>query len=190
METQSDDAVLLTTYSDTMQAGIAKQQLEEAGVDVELSDEDVVDAHPLIGSAAGGVKLWVPESEAERAEKALEDATDASDPLELDEDQLMDLDDENQLPETILTCPECGSKDVGFSNAFAVFWAIVVLTVALPAIPAVSMTIGFAVTGTLTLIGIVLMALRVFPLRCKDCGTRGKRARFEDNPRVEVQPAA
>jgi hypothetical protein len=188
MDTESEDTVLLTTFSDSMQANIAKEQLEKAGLQARLSDQDKVDTHPRLGSAAGGVKLFVPEHEADAAEKALEDATDASDPLEMDEDQLLDLDDEDQLPNKVLTCPKCGRQDIGFATPFAVYWAVVILTIALPAIPAVSMTVGFAVTGGLVVLGLAMMALRKFPLRCKDCGERGERSHFEDNPRAGASP--
>jgi hypothetical protein len=186
METESEDTVLLTTFSDAMQANIAKGQLEEEGYHASLSDEEIVDTNPLLGSAVGGVKLWVPESEAPGARQVLEDATDDSDPLELEDDELLELDDEDKLPETILTCPKCGSQDISFAPSFSVFWAIVVLSVAVPIALPVSKAIGFAVTGGLVLVGVLLMGLRKFPLQCKDCAERGARAHFEDNPRAEL----
>ncbi|MGM0558434.1 MAG: DUF2007 domain-containing protein [Myxococcota bacterium] len=186
MDTPSEDTVLLATYSDTMQANIAKGQLEESGIAARLSDEDMVNVHPLLGSAAGGVKLWVPESEASDAKELLEEATDDSDPLAPGDGEVLSLDDEDQLPDTILTCPKCGSQDIGFAPAFSVFWAVVVLTVAVPMALPVSKTIGFAITGGLAFLGIVLMALRKFPLQCKDCSERGARSHFEDNPRADL----
>lgn len=189
MDPESDETVLLTTYSDSMQANIAKGQLEDAGIHAFLSDEHIVNANPLLGGAVGGVKLWVRDSEAADAKEVLEEATDDSDPLAPEDEEIMDLDAEDELPETIPTCPKCGGQDIGFSTSFSVFWAVVVLTIALPMVLPIGETIGFAVTATLISVGFILLYLRKFPLRCKECSETGSREHFEDNPRADTSTA-
>lgn len=67
-------AVFLSPY----EAGMAKGELEAYGITAFVSDEYTIGANPLYSNALGGVKLQVPASYAEKAQRLIS----AQDPQE------------------------------------------------------------------------------------------------------------
>jgi hypothetical protein len=88
----SDELVTVANYLDTTSADIARNYLETEGVQAFVFNEAAATA--LSGIAAGGVKLQVPSSEAERARELLaEHAGNA-----ISDEELAAMSEEQPLP--------------------------------------------------------------------------------------------
>ncbi|MBC7874559.1 MAG: DUF2007 domain-containing protein [Ferruginibacter sp.] len=61
------DFVLLNSYSNYIDAHIARGVLEEEGISCWLKDENTVTIDPILTNAVGGIKIMVPKAEAPRA---------------------------------------------------------------------------------------------------------------------------
>ena len=83
--------VLLNSYSNYIEAHIAKGVLEEEGITCWLKDEHTVTIDPILTNAVGGIKVMV---DRQQAAKAL--------------DVLARLKKEQQQA---VTCPKCGSHN-------------------------------------------------------------------------------
>ena len=59
--------VTVATYGEVYQADLARTALEEEGVAVQLHDRETVSMDWLISNTVGGIKVKVPEADAERA---------------------------------------------------------------------------------------------------------------------------
>src|ERR1051325_13236 len=84
--------IVLQVYANYIDANIVMGRLEEDGINCWLKDENTVTIDPILTNAVGGIKLMVPEDEAERA-------------VELLRQYKAEL-----LP--IIKCPRCGSGNV------------------------------------------------------------------------------
>jgi len=84
------------TFQYSTEAHICKGRLEAEGIDAVLRDYNTIDSNPLLSQAIGGVKLFVPADDAERAREILASIPDFS------------LDDNGGL----LKCPNCGASEV------------------------------------------------------------------------------
>jgi hypothetical protein len=178
MSSRDDDHVLLTTFANSVEANLARDLLENAGMSAFVSDDQIMTNHPLLGSAVGGVKLWVRESDAADAVDALEEAPDE---VFEAEDSVADLEPSDRLPASVPTCPACAGQDIGFGTPLFLFIAVMIVSVAIPYVTPLSTSAGCLITGVIFFIGQWLFIMRVFPLRCKECGETGKRAHFEGN---------
>jgi Zn finger protein HypA/HybF involved in hydrogenase expression len=85
------DFVLLNSYSNYIDAHIARGVLEEEGISCWLKDENTVTIDPILTNAVGGIKIMVPQSEAPRAWEILS---------ELRKEQ-----------KKAVICPQCGSDN-------------------------------------------------------------------------------
>jgi hypothetical protein len=184
MDSNDDDRVLLTTFANGVEATAARDVLDRADIDAFVSDEPSATEQPLLGPAGGAVELWIHESEADDAvdalENAPEEALDVKNPID-------EMEESDRLPATIPTCPECGGQDIGLDTPFYVFLGVLVLSIPLPYVTPLDTVGGCIVTTVIFLIGQVLFVVRGFPLRCKECGEKGKRDHFKDNlPREEA----
>lgn len=65
--------ILLQSYDNYIPAHIAMGRLQEHDINCYLRDEYSVTIDPLISNAIGGIKLMVPESQAQRALEILAD---------------------------------------------------------------------------------------------------------------------
>jgi hypothetical protein len=63
--------VLLKTFDNYISAHVALTKLQSEGFHPSLRDENLVTVEPFLLYATGGIKLVVPEDEAEEAMKAL-----------------------------------------------------------------------------------------------------------------------
>ncbi len=59
--------VKIATYGEVYQADLAKSALEEEGIAVQLHDRETVSMDWLLSNSVGGIKVKVPEEQAERA---------------------------------------------------------------------------------------------------------------------------
>jgi DNA-directed RNA polymerase subunit RPC12/RpoP len=63
--------ILLTTFTNYMDAHLCQMHLEEEGINCWLKDENTVTIDPILTNAIGGIKLMVHESQVERAKELL-----------------------------------------------------------------------------------------------------------------------
>lgn len=63
----SDRLVTVASFSNAIEANIARNALEEAGIPACLADEEMVNALSLLSNILGGVKLLVRESDGQAA---------------------------------------------------------------------------------------------------------------------------
>lgn len=118
MQTQ-DDFVTVASYTDAIQAHLARGRLEAEGIDAQIADEHYVSANWMMSNALGGVKLRVPERMAVRAAEILRG-------LEAGEFALPEADREAGH------CPCCGSDAIDVSHGS---WRIAVLGLHLLQLP-------------------------------------------------------
>lgn len=97
-----NDFVTIATYDDYLTANFDKQKLDEHGIHCYLADENTVTAKWILKNALGGIKLRVPEQQANNALKVLNIQTD-----EITVD--FKLDEEAGG----INCPGCGSNNTG-----------------------------------------------------------------------------
>jgi len=65
--------ILLTSFSQSAEAHLARSILESEGIDVIIEDEHIVNINWFYSNAVVGVKLKVRENEIEKAKKILEE---------------------------------------------------------------------------------------------------------------------
>lgn len=115
----ADNIIVLTTYPNPLDAHLARTRLEAAGIPCFLSNEALVTLNVMYSPAAGGVRLHVYARDAERAAEVLHGLPYmyanigglASNPDETPRDSGAGL-----------TCPRCGSSDVGSDVAVTASW--------------------------------------------------------------------
>lgn len=110
------DLVTVASYTDAIQAHLARGRLEAEGIRAEVADEHYVSADWLMSNAVGGVKVRVPERMAERARRILQEieAGDFALPETLPE--TMPASPPASPPDPA-RCPRCGSDAVEASEA-------------------------------------------------------------------------
>lgn len=84
--------IILQTYTNYVDAHIARGLLEEAGIRCWLKDENTVTIDPILTNAVGGIKLMVTESQAGRAADLLREVEESK--------------------RAAHPCPQCGSHQV------------------------------------------------------------------------------
>lgn len=113
------DFVVLNTYTNYVDAHIARGVLEEEGINCWLKDENTVTIDPILTNAVGGIKLMVVRSQAERAAALLEQLRKES--------------------KATLSCPQCGSHNIELvstprkaSNWFSALLGFITFSFAMP----------------------------------------------------------
>ena len=86
------DFVILNTYSNYVEAHIAKGVLEEQGIESWLKDENTVTIDPILTNAIGGIKLMVEKAVAQQAWSI--------------------LDNLRKEQKAAIVCPQCGSHNI------------------------------------------------------------------------------
>ena len=86
--------IIAQVYSNYIDANIIMGRLEEEGINCWLKDENTVTIDPILTNAIGGIKLMVPESQAERTFELLKQFRSEQ--------------------QSVLKCPRCGSVNVEF----------------------------------------------------------------------------
>lgn len=107
--------VTIAQYRDLPEAGLAKSKLEASGIACFLDNEYTVGANWLYSNALGGVKLNVPDEDAEEAKAIIEEIPEALTPEE----------SEGILPAS--ACPACGSTEIEPQNYTRRFAALTLL---------------------------------------------------------------
>jgi hypothetical protein len=113
-----ESLVVVDTYNYPLQAHLARTKLESEGIEGFVADEHMITANWLYSIAVGGVKLWVKESDAEKAMQVLESISpDIRDETVATQDY---TDDER--------CPRCKSINIDYQSIhtrrFFFFWLI------------------------------------------------------------------
>ena len=110
--------VIVQVYNNYVDANIVMGRLEEEGIHCWLKDENTVTIDPILTNAIGGIKLMVPETQAERAFELLRQFRSDK--------------------ESVLKCPRCGSSNIEFvttprkaSNWLGVLFGFLSMTFAL-----------------------------------------------------------
>lgn len=113
----SDKWVTVGSFSQPVEAHLARTKLESEGIQCVVNDEYLVRVNWLLSNAVGGVKVMVPAWEADRAVEVLRPRP-----------HLVDVADEEAEADGELICPRCRSFDVYFSRysrrVAGVFWLI------------------------------------------------------------------
>lgn len=107
--------VTIAQYRDLPEAGLAKSKLEAAGIPCFLDNEYTVGVNWLYSNALGGVKLKVPEEDAEEAKAIIEEIIEPIAPEE----------SEGLLPDS--SCPACGATEIETRNYTRKFAALTLL---------------------------------------------------------------
>ncbi len=84
----------LRAYDNYIKANLVLQRLEEAGIEAYLQNEQTVTIDPILSNAVGGIRLFVADTDAEKAQDLLQ---------QMEEEYLRSL-----------TCTRCGSHDIHF----------------------------------------------------------------------------
>jgi DNA-directed RNA polymerase subunit RPC12/RpoP len=110
--------IIAQVFTNYIDANIIMGRLQEEGINCWLKDENTVTIDPILTNAVGGIKLMVPESQAERTFELLRQF--------------------RSQKELILKCPRCGSPNVQFvttprktSNWIGVIFGFLSMTLAL-----------------------------------------------------------
>jgi hypothetical protein len=120
--------VIIAAFRETAHAHLARGFLESAGIPAAVEDEHIVGINWLYSNAVGGVKLLVPEQQAEQAALLL--ATRSQECAE-------EAAEYRRVAGEGDACPSCKSEDVAPSNLATRVKALVLLVgpMAAPAIP-------------------------------------------------------
>jgi hypothetical protein len=122
---------------------LARLKLESEDIECQIQNENIIAADFLLAPAVGGIKILVPEFEADRARALL------AKPI--------------QAPRAVPfnACPECGSTHLArpWLQAKTVWAAVVAM-----------MLSGSLVLAPLAIAGLVYYLIMWRPCRCQDCG--------------------
>jgi hypothetical protein len=99
------DWVTIASFSQPMDAHLARTKLESEGIVCIVGDEHLVRVDWLLSNAVGGVKLKVPAWEADRAREALRP-----------QPRLVVVAEDGETPDGELICPRCRSYDVYYRH--------------------------------------------------------------------------
>jgi DNA-directed RNA polymerase subunit RPC12/RpoP len=109
---------IIQVFNNYIEANIMRGRLEEEGINCWLKDEVIVTVDPILTNAVGGIKLMVPEVQAERAFDLLKQYRSET--------------------EARIKCPRCGSSNIEYvttprkaSNWFGVLIGILFTSFAL-----------------------------------------------------------
>jgi Putative prokaryotic signal transducing protein len=97
-----DGFVKIEVFSDPILANLAKTKLESEGIETFIANENTIRMDFLISQALGGVQLWVPEEDRERALIALNGEAAAI---------RLVTEPPPAAPVASVVCPKCGSEN-------------------------------------------------------------------------------
>jgi putative signal transducing protein len=122
-ESEARKPAIIRRFRDLPEASVAKSVLESAGIECILADDNLVRLDWFYSNLVGGIKLLVPEIDAEAATKLL----DVSAPEKFDVEGI----GEYEQPH----CPNCGSVDISLDglNKALTFGAMYITNLPIPA---------------------------------------------------------
>jgi len=103
-QSEARKPVMIRRYRDLPEASIAKSVVESAGIDCILADDNLVRLDWFYSNLVGGIKLLVPEKDADAAVQLLDESTP--------EKFAVEGVGEYEQPR----CPKCGSMDVSLDG--------------------------------------------------------------------------
>ena len=112
-----DKIIKIASFFDYTQAEIAKIALESEGIECFLSGENFVATYWLYANADGGIKLYIKESDRQKAESVLKTIHK---PDEANKDLNYDL-----------RCPKCGGTDIDYIQNHKGFSVITIILLSL-----------------------------------------------------------
>lgn len=92
--------VTIKTFDNPIEAHLIRSKLESKNITCYLFDENIVGLNPLYNISVGGIKLKIKNSDAEKANKIIQE----TDSINLTDDQ-----------DEIIKCPKCQSQNL-YSN--------------------------------------------------------------------------
>lgn len=124
-----DNWIVIITFTYPHEAHLAKGVLESEGFEVQIKDEMTAQVNNFYSTAIGGVKLLVPEADAERAYNALKEAGYIKEEQKEEEKAL-----EHFPKEYAHTCPYCQSDEVIKKKmpGYIIVFSILLLGIPLP----------------------------------------------------------
>lgn len=114
------DVVLLDSFTNVVEANLAKGTLESEGIEAYLLGDDMVAANWLLMNAIGGLRLMVGSGDENRAKEILQEYRAVK---------------EASIREntSAITCPRCHSKKIKVHNPFWLPGLIFILVAKMPA---------------------------------------------------------
>jgi hypothetical protein len=118
----ADRLVTIASFRDLPQALLAKGALDSTGIPCFLANENIVRLDWLLASAVGGIRLQVPEGDAEKALEVLNDGIPA-----------VFFSEKGELYEQP-QCPNCDSLNISYQdrNRWVTFLSWLMLSIPLP----------------------------------------------------------
>jgi ribosomal protein S27AE len=118
----ADRLITVASFRDLPQALLAKGALDSTGIPCFLANENIVRLDWLLASAVGGIRLQVPEVDAEKALQILNDGIPA-----------VFFSEKGELYEQP-QCPNCDSLNISYQdrNRWATFLSWLMLSIPLP----------------------------------------------------------
>ena len=105
--------VTLTTVNWMHEADFLCAKLASCGIEASIPDQSTMTVLPLYGSALGGIRIQVEESDLEKAREFMRDMIDEAKTQEL-------------------RCPKCDSATVDYERVSWRFAAVIVLLIGIP----------------------------------------------------------
>jgi DNA-directed RNA polymerase subunit M/transcription elongation factor TFIIS len=99
--TVPEQLVTVGSYSTPYEASLVQAKLDSFGIDASVADAEIIRMNWTLSNALGGVKVQVPETQAEEALRILAAAPG---------DESAEAQDETE----VVTCPVCGSRNMRF----------------------------------------------------------------------------
>lgn len=93
---------ILRTYSQSYLAHLDVAKLSDEGIDAYLQDDNIVSINPVLTYAVGGIKLFIPDEDFDKAQKILENNEYDSLSVEYYKDTI----------EPQFKCPQCGGTNI------------------------------------------------------------------------------
>ena len=181
---------VVAAYNDVVTANIARARLEEDGIRAVLEDDGIVSTAPLEAIAYGGVKVRVAESDEHVARQILKEFDDKG--VDVDwssvgfEDNLEEAEFAVGTGPDTLVCPECGSAHVHLGmngqamiGLVALLWVVPYIVESTTEWGSLLGTYGAQLRVFVTLLGVVMLLMRAFNMRCTQCGHEARRGEFD-----------
>lgn len=165
---------LVARFGTVGEAEMARSALTAAGIEADVADEQVVAIDWLYSNAVGGVKLFVPEVDLERAAEVLQSVAATNVPDDVPVSDVEVREDDSPPVAGADQCPECGSTESTRVQRLAIF---AVLSLLMWGVGVVGDQRDLAAAG---IIAAALIVLFFPPRRCSACGSR-----WPDEPEIE-----
>ena len=149
----------------SVDVNIVKSLLEDNEIVSEIRDDGIVSANQLFANAVGGVKLFVEDSDFEKAQTLVQEYLKAPASNYMDDENFdfgeAEVDDQGEV------CPSCGSMNIKNDRSFYVFLYILIGFIACIVIKNIFIWLGI-------LVGYFFFSRIKFVSRCFSCKHKWK----------------